>query len=730
MAVSMENILAIEKSLLRGVWNDQIHGSSIPAVELAKLEVESRFRDVLTSKQAISLFQPASGDIERPFQDIFTTLSRSNGTRSVEDELTRLVVAIACLHAFIQANWTGPVLDIKPLELVSHDNDLQSPWTEEVMHSKAVQELSYGGEPAYHLSEVPAFLRFAQLLVSLPYKHVQSIPWWRLRVTLVHQRVLDEPVILHEDFRASLLPLLTTFATESDLAGRIYLELGLLDHISSQDKLAAEYFIKAAKATGLEYELSGALGKRTKFQASEVPQLVLLAESHLDTDAVAFERDASDEQESSANAISKDVPETLALNDDTLLENTEFTSSMRTGSVSRLCHIDPSSQSPLHPLDQCIVLSLCLNVRNMSPAHGLTTEQMTPYVSRVILHPQNWSIHSMALLLRSRLESSRTRTVERSTLQLQALIDQMPTSDSKTSERLLYFHSILLPSKWEMERELAQRYLSLGIIKSALEILERLERWEDVINCYGSLEKQEKGIMIVRDLLEGRKEEADVVVTQGKLGSAARKTAAVATHQAKLWCLLGDLEPANALDHYKTAWTVSNQTSGRAMRSLGAAYFAQGNYSDAIDCLGKAAKINPLLMKTWFILGCAYMRTENWEEAKTAFGRCVMIDEEDGESWNNLANVYLQVVKKSSAAASNEQSSSFLQVGHHSCVLVPSSDAILWVSREITKLTRKSPFAWMNLRNQPPTRIRSLHFGPSSKVCDIVTKIGGCGITT
>ena len=667
----MEDILAIEKSLLRGVWNDQIPGSSIPAVELAKLQVESRFREVLTSKHAISLFQPASGDIERPFQDIFTNLSRSKGTSSVEDELTRLVVAIACLHAFIQANWTGPDLDIQPLELVSHDNDLPSPWTEEVMHSKAVQELAYGGEPAYHLSQVPAFLRFAQLLVSLPYKHIQSITWWRLRVTSVHQRVLDEPVILHEDFRASLLPLLTTFATESDLAGRIYLELGLLDHISSQDKLAAECFIKAAKATGLEYELSGALGKRTRFQTSEVPQLVLLAESRLDTDTVALERrgrSANNEQESFANTISKDVPETLALNDDTLLENTEFTSSLRTGSASRLCHIDPSSQSPLHPLDQCIVLSLCLNVRNMSPSHGLTTEQMTPYVSRVILHPRNWSIHSMALLLRSRLESSRTRTIERSTLQLQALIDQMPTSDSKSSERLLYFHSILLPSKWEMERELAQRYLSLGIIKSALQILERLERWEDVINCYGSLEKQEKGIMIVRDLLEGRKEEADVVLTQGKLGSAAGKLAAVATHQAKLWCLLGDLEPVNAFDHYKKAWTVSNQTSGRAMRSLGAIYFAQDKYSDAIDCLGKAVKINPLLMKTWFILGCAYMRTENWEEAKNAFGRCVMIDEEDGESWNNLANVYLQRVKTSSAAASNEQSSSCLQVS----VAIPS----------------------------------------------------------
>ena len=37
------------------------------------------------------------------------------------------------------------------------------------------------------------------------------------------------------------------------------------------------------------------------------------------------------------------------------------------------------------------------------------------------------------------------------------------------------------------------------------------------------------------------------------------------------------------------------------------------------------------------------MREELWEEAKNAFTRCVAIDEEDGESWNNLASMYLRM---------------------------------------------------------------------------------------
>jgi hypothetical protein len=57
----------------------------------------------------------------------------------------------------------------------------------------------------------------------------------------------------------------------------------------------------------------------------------------------------------------------------------------------------------------------------------------------------------MALLLRCRLESDKTRTVERAVLQLQALVDQIPCLDSTSSERMLYFFETLTPPKWELE---------------------------------------------------------------------------------------------------------------------------------------------------------------------------------------------------------------------------------------------------------------------------------------
>ena len=647
----------IEKSLIMGEWNSRIKSQNNAIVDLVKQVVGGQFREPLTSSLAQDLFKASSAvvDKDKPFKDIldFSVPSLEDASQK---ELVRLILAIACLHAFVQANWTGPDLDFKPSDVILHNSsgNISSSLTDEALDGRALTELAYGGEPAYHLSQHPTLLRLSQLLIDLPYEHVQSVPWWRLRIALIHQQILDENVALPETVLSSLGPLTQAHlvAQDPDLTGRLLLEQGLLEHHFTRDKLAAEYFVKAARATGLRYELTGALGKRTKFQQTELSQLVLLAESRSREEDTSATNGASTEADNFVdhadgknrpNTQGYNLPETLALNDDTLLEQTEFTSFAPTSAVSPLRHLNPSNQPPLHPLDQCILLSLCLNVRNTSPAHGLTGEQMSPYVARVISHPRNWSVHTMALLLRSRLESSRTRTVERTTLQLQALIDQMPTADSSTAERLLYFHAIPLPSKWEIERELALRFLTLGAVKSALEIFERLEMWEEVVKCWQAMERQDKAVTIVQDLLEGRKAEADTVISRGKASSSTRRQALDSAREAKLWCLLGDLEPQKAEEHYNRAWSISKETSGRAMRSLGGYFFARQNFRQAITCLRQAVTINPLLSRSWFILGCAYIREEDWVGAKESFSRCVAIDDEDGESWNNLASMYLRM---------------------------------------------------------------------------------------
>ncbi|KAI8989869.1 TPR-like protein [Trametes punicea] len=661
------DVQAIEKALITGKWSEELTtASDAPIVKFAQNVVNGDFSDLRTSpsRDLFAVTETSGAVLDRPLAAWFKFSEVTPGTLTAEEELLRLTCAVACLHAFLQANWTGPDLNIKPLDVLALTPELSQLVNENFLHQKAVAELAYGGEPAYHLAKVPIFLQLARLLLDAPFQHLRSVPWWRLRTWRIHEQVLDEPVAVPADVMASLAPLLDSFAAEPDMAGRLLLEQGLLEHYVGHDKSAADYFVRAARATQLEYELTGAPGKRTKYQQNDITQLILLAESRKRDDGSDANAEPGGEDETKGDSMPEAtgspspnpaMPETLPLNDDTLLEQTAFTSSSTVGTPGyRLSHIDPAAQPALHPLDQCILLALCLNVKNLSPAHGLTAEQMAPYVARVISHPRNWSVHTMALLLRSRLEANRTRTVERSTLQLQALVDQMPTADSTLAERLLYVHQILLPSKWEMEKELAMRFLSIGVVRSAMEIFERLEMWEEVVKCWQSMERSDKAIAIVRDLLEGRKAEADTVIARGKALSDSRKQVLDTAREAKLWCLLGDLEPEHALEHYTRAWEISKESSGRAMRSLGGYYFARGNYADAITCLRRAVAINPLLSRSWFILGCACVRQEDWEGAKDAFVRCVTIDDEDGESWNNLASVYLRMGEAGKVASEDD----------------------------------------------------------------------------
>jgi hypothetical protein len=49
---------------------------------------------------------------------------------------------------------------------------------------------------------------------------------------------------------------------------------------------------------------------------------------------------------------------------------------------------------------------------------GLTQEEMSPYIQRVLDQPNNWMVHSTGLLERSWLEYEKRRTMDRALLQV------------------------------------------------------------------------------------------------------------------------------------------------------------------------------------------------------------------------------------------------------------------------------------------------------------------------
>ncbi|KAI5480633.1 TPR repeat containing protein [Pseudohyphozyma bogoriensis] len=589
-------------------------------------------------------------------------------------ELDLLALGVSALHAYAQVNWTGPTLPLDPLALFGDEERDGAGWNETQLNDSAIDNLAYCGEPAYHLAKKSTFLLLALQIFGLvpsPFATdagvrtvggndwtLESIKVWRLRAGIMWIKVLDEPVPLPPTIPADAVELRNRLPSDSPIRPHLSLSLSILATIlsrtsphSSAQKEASNLAREAAKEVGLEWSLTGRMGKRTKWQIDEKTQLVVLA------------RDRSEQKpkEEKKEGDGYKVPEVFALNDDTLLESTAFTeqATPSTSEDTSLESLDPSDQPTVSAFSQSVLLSLSIatlpHPTSLLHLHAdvLSTSQVSAFVARVLADPKNWSVTSMALLLRCRGEAGRSRTVERGVLQMQALVDQLkdgsPTEVSAISsavkeedmaearDRLECFHALNIPPAWEMERELATRYLSLGISKSALEIFERLEMWEEVAKCWVSLERPEKGVAVIKDLLSGGRAESDLVMDGRKGGNVFRGGE---KREAKLWCTLGELE--NDPKHYEKAWEVSKGTSSRAQRSLGAVYWKTNDWDKATIALRLALKINPLFPRTWFVLGCCEMRVQNWAGAQEAFGRCVGLEEEDAESWSNLASCHLR----------------------------------------------------------------------------------------
>ncbi|KAI0243863.1 hypothetical protein L0F63_006528 [Massospora cicadina] len=417
-----------------------------------------------------------------------------------------------------------------------------------------------------------ALLNYRELIKS---KVMRFLEW----ALFIHQRLLDNPTGIAE-----------TIA-------------GLMSQ--ARAKLPVD---SGAELHWVALKLTGALGKRTKFQQNDITQLVLWAKSRPD--------------EGCAPAVT--VPDTLCLNDDTLLEKVSF-SDAQSADVGEE---DVRNQTALKPLDQSILLGYCLNIKNTNPSHGLTTEQMMPYVVRVLEDPANWMVHTMGLLLRSRLESHKSRTVERSVFQLQTLVEQVKLTESTVIERMAYFYSLLVPAVWEMEKELAERYMSLGVVRSALEIFTRLEMWDQVVHCHRLLNK-DKALAVVEAQL------------------------ALDPDSPKLLSLKGDV--LSDPEWWLKAWEVSDHRYGRAMRALGAHYFSHNQFAESVECFLKALAINPLFENSWFVCGCAAMHSENWDVAQSSFRKVVSLDPDNGEAWNNLASTYARQGRKPEAFLALQQ---------------------------------------------------------------------------
>jgi tetratricopeptide (TPR) repeat protein len=624
------------------------------------------------------------------------------------------IVAIAALYAFTQSSVTGPPLPFKSAEVILPSDVSGDPKALSKTRADLIASLSADGVAAYKLTPNIELLCLADTILVCPpiQKNIEVSAWARMRTNFVHQRLLSEPTsslqdAIYNDLKTAEELVMNSGKKDQikDLYTNLVLERAAIHTHHGFDKKARSDLDLATSERKFEFALTGMMGKRTKFQQKDTSQLLVLA------------RSAGTQTTDTASEASK--PKALDLNDDTLHESIQFTEKAAALDIqddstlpAGLAELDPANQTLLDPLDSVILLSLAEGIKNTNPADGITREETIPYATRVLEGgSSNWQVYTQALLVRSRIEGYKTRTMERGLLQLQALVDQViaetsgeGTTDAETgekitsflpqassdeaasvSERLRYVFPLSSPSRWELEAELAARWVHIGGLRSALEIYERLEMWAEAALCWAATEKEDKARRVMRKQLfhatSGNDEDADLDSEEWE-GPARDPPPAEAP---RFYCILGDIE--RDLSMYEKAWEVSGSRYARAQRSLGQHYIAARNYEKAAEAYSLSLKVNSLYQPAWFALGCAQLELLQFKNAVESFSRCVQLDDTDAESWSNLAASLLHLRPKTKTNEDGEDE----RVTNH-----PRTDALKAFRRAAT-LKHDNYRIWANV---------------------------------
>ncbi|KIW63206.1 hypothetical protein PV04_10070 [Phialophora macrospora] len=682
-------------------------------------------------------------------------------------QLSILKIGYTALEAFLQANCTGPPLVFDPEEVIFPETyrsgDLMA------LREELFQHLSVDGCRPYPLTPHIELFWLAKVIMSTTTLAEAGFNGRRarVRVNFWHQKLLSEESpslrdIVYSDAEVLEQQLSARLAFGGSAAEEHFVEFmverAVIRTYYGDDALARVDLARAASTRDFQFVLTGALGKRTKFQEHDISQLVVLAKSRdhepepyssrKNSKAEGMESRQGElaEVEKSSPSVSRPLPhrtatptsptkrdnhheptsplanppiqpENVLLNDDTLLERIHFKTTAEPSpsspppsssvSVETMTHItssqsslppqlatlDPADQPLLFPMDSAILLATASSITNTSPEDGLVREETLPYATRVLEGgSSNWQVYTQALLVRSRIEGYRARTAERGLLQLQALVDQViaetsqsvppsksesddttsttaatlegtgsstflpkpkPSESASVAERLKYIYQLSPPLRWELEAELAQRWVSIGGLKTALEIYTRLQMHAEVALCLAATDQEAKAIELLKNLLFDIVDSTTAAAAQEPVPPGKEKLRSPLPADApRLLCILGDI--ISQPEYYDLSWTASSSRYARAQRSLGRYFTKQRNYQRAAEAYRLALNISRLDRASWFSLGCIQLELEEWTSAVESFTRCVQLEDQDAESWSNLAVALLSLPRPVATAPLTE----------------------------------------------------------------------------
>lgn len=227
-----------------------------------------------------------SNDLEKSLRTFLKTTSHEK----------LLNLGISSLWKFVQNNWTGPFEDTKYFPS---------------LRPQALEELSKYEEINENVVQVE-LLYLSMTIFSNP--EVQSerpvAKWWLFRTHFLLQSILDENSSQLSKDTETIIASISDDIFENDSLKALYsLELSHY-YVGRKDAAMSEKYVdEAQRLLKLEVNLEGALGKRTRYQQEEKPQLFL---------NIKTGQDVLETKECT------NLPKPLALNDDLRLEKIQF----------------------------------------------------------------------------------------------------------------------------------------------------------------------------------------------------------------------------------------------------------------------------------------------------------------------------------------------------------------------------------------------------------------------